>query len=112
MSKEEMKEFLVQAWKEVFQVEEVADDADFFEAGGDSINAVQLTAWLVQKGVKLDLGDIFIYSTVGELSEHLTETTPVYVPEALLTMDVASKEMREQLFSNGMPGADLPFLKK
>ena len=37
-------EELRQAWKEVFGVEEVADDADFFAEGGDSIKAVQLSS--------------------------------------------------------------------
>ncbi len=60
MTKAEMKELLREAWKEVFETEEVSDDADFFEEGGDSIKAVQLSSWLVQKGVKLDLERFFI----------------------------------------------------
>ena len=53
------KELLIQAWKEVFDVDEVAEDADFFEEGGDSIKAVQLSSWLMVRGVKLDLAQIF-----------------------------------------------------
>ena len=34
MSQEEMKALLAEAWKEVFKVDEVSDDSDFFEAGG------------------------------------------------------------------------------
>ncbi len=93
MTQEEMKKLLEEAWKEVFQVEEVSDDADFFEAGGDSIMAVQLSAWLVQKGVKLDLADIFTASAFGEIAEKLVETEPVFIPEAMLTKDIAAKEM-------------------
>ena len=51
MTKAEMKELFAQAWKEVFQVEEVSDDTDFFDAGGDSILAVQWAAGLIQKGI-------------------------------------------------------------
>ena len=93
MDKNEMKELLVQAWKEVFQVDEVTDDADFFDVGGDSIMAVQLSAWLIQKGVKLDLADVFMTPVFGELAEKLTETKPVYIPEAMLTKEIAAKEM-------------------
>ena len=87
------KELLMQAWKEVFNVEEVDDDADFFEAGGDSIMAVQLSAWLIQKGIKLELVDVFMTPKLSELAEKLVETEPVYVPEALLTKSIAAKEM-------------------
>ena len=93
MSQEEMKSLLAEAWKEVFKVDEVSDEADFFEAGGDSIMAVQISAWLIQKGVKLDLSDVFMTPTLGALAEKLTETEPVYVPEAMLTKEIAAKEM-------------------
>ncbi|MBR1479235.1 MAG: acyl carrier protein [Lachnospiraceae bacterium] len=93
MSQEEMKSLLAEAWKEVFKVDEVSDEADFFEAGGDSIMAVQISAWLIQKGVKLDLSDVFMTPTLGALAEKLTETEPVYVPEAMLTKEIAAREM-------------------
>ena len=93
MSQEEMKSLLAEAWKEVFKVDEVSDESDFFEAGGDSIMAVQISAWLIQKGVKLDLSDVFMTPTLGALAEKLTETEPVYVPEAMLTKEIAAKEM-------------------
>ena len=93
MSQEEMKALLAEAWKEVFKVDEVSDDSDFFEAGGDSIMAVQISAWLIQKGVKLDLADVFMTPTFGAMADKLVETEPVYVPEAMLTKEIAAKEM-------------------
>ena len=93
MKKQDMKELLVQAWKEVFQLDEVTDEADFFDDGGDSIKAVQLSAWLIQKGVKLDLVDVFTFPKLEELSDKLTETEPMYIPEALLTKEIAAQEM-------------------
>ena len=93
MEKQDMKELLVQAWKEVFQLDEVTDEADFFDDGGDSIKAVQLSAWLIQKGVKLDLVDVFSSPKLEELSDKLTETEPMYIPEALLTKEIAAQEM-------------------
>ena len=93
MTKEEMKELFAQAWKEVFQVEEVTDDSDFFESGGDSIMAVQLAAWLIQKGVKLDLVDLFTSGTFGAIADKLTEGEPMYVPEEMMTKEIAAKEM-------------------
>ena len=102
MVKEEMKELLKLAWKDVFKTEEAEDDADFFEAGGDSIMAVQLSAWLLQKGVKLELQDVFATSKLGDMVEKLTETTPFYVPNALLTKEIAANEM-QGMFGGMMP---------
>ena len=93
MTLEEMKEVLRQGWKEVFHVDEVTDETDFFMAGGDSIMAVQLPAWLIQKGIKLEMTDIFSSPTFGELAKKLKETDPIYMPKELLTKEIAAKEM-------------------
>ena len=95
MESREYMELLKQAWKDVFEVDEVADDADFFEEGGDSIKAVQLASWLMQKGVKLDLGKIFYTPVLSQMAETLEETDPVYVPEELMTKELAAKMARD-----------------
>ena len=95
MKPEEKISLLKQAWKEVFGVEEVADDADFFEEGGDSIMAVQLSSWLVQKGVKLDLGKIFYTPVLSDMAETLEETDAMFVPEEFLTKDIVQKKIDE-----------------
>lgn len=98
MSKEEMKELFGQAWKEVFQTEEVTDESDFFELGGDSIKGVQIVTWLLQKGIKLEMMKVFTEPTFGELSEYLEETQPMYVPEAVVTKEMAQvRQQRRQI---------------
>ena len=87
MTNEQLSDTLKEAWKEVFGVDEVSDDADFFAEGGDSIKAVQLSAWLIQKGIKLDLGVIFNTPVLSEMAEKLQETDPIYVPKELLTKE-------------------------
>ncbi len=104
MTREEMKNLLIQAWKDVFEVEEVPDDADFFEEGGDSIKAVQLSSWLVQKGIKLDLGKIFYTPLLSEMADALEESDPMYVPDQLLTKDLL-KEKYTQIMNGETPGA-------
>ena len=95
MEQMEMKELLKQAWKEVFGIEEVSDDADFFEDGGDSIKAVQLSAWLRQKGVKLDLGVVFSAPLLSQMAESLQVTDPMYVPDKLLTKEMVKNKYNE-----------------
>ncbi len=90
-----MKDLLREAWKEVFDTEEVSDDADFFEEGGDSIKAVQLSSWLVQKGIKLDLGKIFYTPVFSQLADTLEETDPMYVPDQLMTRELLAQKYQE-----------------
>ena len=106
MKPEEKITLLKQAWKEVFGVDEVADDADFFEEGGDSIMAVQLSSWLVQKGVKLDLGKIFYTPVLSDMAETLEETDAMFVPEALLTKDIMQKKLDEVMQEPSSPQGD------
>ena len=103
MDLNEKKELLKQAWKEVFDVNEVADDADFFDEGGDSIKAVELSSWLIQKGIKLDLGKIFYTSVLADMAESLEETQPMYVPEKLMT-----KELFKEKYDAVMSGKPVP----
>ena len=99
------KELLIQAWKEVFEVDEVAEDADFFAEGGDSIKAVQLSSWLLQKGIKLDLGQIFYKPVLSQMAEILEDVDPVYVPEELATKELVGEKlnaiMTGQTFGKG-----------
>ena len=83
----------MQAWKEIFEVEQVSEDADFFEDGGDSIKAVQLSSWLLQKGIKLDLGKIFYTPVLSQMAETLEETDPVYVPEEMVTKELIGSKI-------------------
>ncbi len=94
-------EELRQAWKEVFEVEEVADDADFFAEGGDSIKAVQLSSWLRQKGIKLDLGKIFYTPVFSDMAETLEETEPMYVPDELMTKELINEKLNDIVQNGG-----------
>ncbi|MBR1443358.1 MAG: hypothetical protein IJ583_07490 [Firmicutes bacterium] len=93
MSKEKMKQLLKEGWKAIFPESEAEDDSDFFDDGGDSIKAVQLVSWLMQKGVKLDMVKIFTDSKLINLAETLEETQPMYVPSEMLTKDI----LRDQI---------------
>ena len=106
MTRDEMKELLIQAWKDVFDVESVSEDADFFEEGGDSIKAVQLSSWLVQKGVKLDLGKIFYTPVLADMAETLEETDPMYVPDERMTKELIQEKYMEVM--SGEPPAPAP----
>ena len=104
----EKMELMKQAWKEIFEVEDVPDDADFFEDGGDSIKAVQLSSWLLQKGLKLDLGKIFYTPVLSQMAETLEETDPVYVPDELVTKELVGSKINNIMKNMNSKGEPAP----
>ncbi|MBO3797189.1 non-ribosomal peptide synthetase, partial [Bacillus subtilis] len=71
LSRNEIEEKLVYTWKEVLGVNKVGIDDHFFELGGDSIKAIQISARLNESGYKLELKQLFRYPRISELSKHI-----------------------------------------
>ena len=93
----EKREYFIEAWKKIFDVDEVQDDDNFFELGGDSMKGVQLLGYLAEKGLKLDMLKIYTRPTVGEMIEELEEMDPVEIPEAVFEGSAGSEEMEKLL---------------
>lgn len=91
------KERFIEAWKTVFDVEEVKDDDNFFEAGGDSLKGVQLLGCLAEKGLKLDMLKIYTQPTVEEMVEVLEEMDPVEIPSEVFTGQVSGEALEKYL---------------
>ncbi|WP_107656420.1 hybrid non-ribosomal peptide synthetase/type I polyketide synthase [Nocardia suismassiliense] len=63
---------LQRIWCEVLAIETVDLDVGFFDAGGTSMLAVRLCALLTERiGVEVAVTDLFQYSTIERLAEHL-----------------------------------------
>ena len=97
MTQQEKKELFVEAWKAVFNVDEVKDDDNFFEVGGDSMKGMQLLACLAEKGLKLDMLKIYTQPTVEEMAEYLEETAPVDLPDEIFTSQISSADMEKYM---------------
>ena len=63
-------------WTEILSVEQPLDiDANFFDAGGDSLRLIQVRAALREKlGVEVPVADLFRYPTIFDLARHLAGT--------------------------------------
>jgi amino acid adenylation domain-containing protein/non-ribosomal peptide synthase protein (TIGR01720 family) len=64
----DIERILAGAWTAVLRLEHVGADDNFFEAGGDSILALQVIARARQHGVRLTPRQIFEHPTIAELS--------------------------------------------
>lgn len=63
-------------WKEILKIENISLYDNFFDIGGNSILAINLTSLIVRDfGIVVDTTAIFEYSNIKELSEYLTMGT-------------------------------------
>ncbi|MEU7908331.1 acyl carrier protein [Actinoplanes sp. NPDC049118] len=61
---------LVGVFRDALGLPEAEADSDFFECGGDSLSAFQITARLQEAlGVEVPVALVFAYPTPGELAE-------------------------------------------
>lgn len=65
--------FVAELWSEVLNIKDINIDSSFFELGGDSIKAMNLSAAFRRKGVNIGLKDILANPTVRLMSNQLTK---------------------------------------
>ncbi|MBT2572379.1 amino acid adenylation domain-containing protein, partial [Bacillus sp. ISL-51] len=69
---------LAAIWSEVLGTENIGTDESFFELGGDSIKALQVSARLHQSGKQMAVKDVFSHPTIKELAHYVrTEQQPI-----------------------------------
>ncbi len=64
----ELQGLLVDVFQNVLGVSNIGIDDKFFELGGDSIKAVQITSRLYDKGYSLNVKDILTHQTISQIS--------------------------------------------
>lgn len=63
-------DLLVAIYQDVFGAAGLGPDSDFYEAGGDSLTAFQITGGLQEKlGVEVPVSLVFAYPTPTELAD-------------------------------------------
>jgi non-ribosomal peptide synthase protein (TIGR01720 family) len=66
-----IEEKLCDVWREVLGIESIGTQANFFEVGGDSIKAIQVSSRLQKYGLKLSIQDLFRYPRISDLSKYV-----------------------------------------
>ncbi|GGF89962.1 hypothetical protein GCM10010912_38930 [Paenibacillus albidus] len=73
-----IQESLIQVWEETLGISALGIEHNFFEFGGDSIKAIQISSRLMSKyELKMEIGDLFQYPTIKALSKYITLSTRV-----------------------------------
>lgn len=65
----ELEQLLVTIWEEVLGIEQVGIDHNFFELGGDSIRAIQISSKLNSYGYALKMKDLFQNPEISKLTK-------------------------------------------
>ncbi|WP_054740681.1 non-ribosomal peptide synthetase [Cellulosilyticum ruminicola] len=72
----EIEADLVELWKEILNVEQIGTENDFFESGGHSLKAALLLSKIHKAfNVKLELRDLFTYTTIKKLAGRIAQVT-------------------------------------
>ncbi|PFL17626.1 non-ribosomal peptide synthetase, partial [Bacillus cereus] len=72
-----IEEMLVSIWQTVLGVSQIGVLDNFFDLGGDSIKSIQVSSRLYQAGYRVDMKNLFKYSTVESLSPYVEKITRV-----------------------------------
>ena len=60
---------IAEVWKELFHLNAISDNDDFFEIGGHSLLAIQMISRMREKyGINIRVKDVFDYSTIHKLA--------------------------------------------
>lgn len=67
---EELEHAITQAWQETFRIAPIGPDTNFFELGGNSLLAMDLTELLQTRlGIEVPALTLYQYPTIHEMAE-------------------------------------------
>jgi non-ribosomal peptide synthetase component F/acyl carrier protein len=72
----EIEARIAQVWQEVLGLDRVGVDDNFFDLGGHSLSSIRIVARLRERGIPLQVEDIFEHQTVGQLAAVVDTQTP------------------------------------
>ncbi|NVO08913.1 MAG: amino acid adenylation domain-containing protein [Bacteroidales bacterium] len=91
----EIEELLVEIWQEVFGIERIGVNDDFFILGGNSILAIRLVSIVnIKLTSQISVGDIFKHSTISRLSVVLQRSIGGFKYKDYLITDGLADAMR------------------
>jgi amino acid adenylation domain-containing protein/non-ribosomal peptide synthase protein (TIGR01720 family) len=79
----ELEKILTEVWQEVMGMEKIGIADSYFNLGGDSIKAIQVSSRLLSYDLKLEINDIFQYPTIRELAPNVKPLKQAINQEAI-----------------------------
>jgi amino acid adenylation domain-containing protein/non-ribosomal peptide synthase protein (TIGR01720 family) len=63
-----LEQSFIAIWKEIFDREDIGVDDNFFDLGGDSIKAVQVSSRLARENITVTVKDILVFQTIAAIA--------------------------------------------
>lgn len=101
----EVEAKLAEAWQEVLGRKRVGTLENYFDAGGDSIRAIQIATRLRREGLELKVRDLFRYPTIAALAPQLKWLGGSAAEQSAVVGLVPPTPFQRQLLSAGPPEA-------
>ena len=97
-----VEQTLCEIWSEVLRIEKIGIHDNFFRIGGDSIISIQLVAKARQKGIHLNVKDIFSHPTISTLSsmvQNPSDTLAFKPEQGLIKGDIPLTPIQQWFFN-------------
>jgi amino acid adenylation domain-containing protein/non-ribosomal peptide synthase protein (TIGR01720 family) len=93
---------LMDIWSQVLGVKEIGINDNFFEIGGDSIKAIQVTAKAWEQGLHLKINDLFLHPAIKELAQCAAGSQiQRKIPQEIVTGEVPLTPIQRWFFQSG-----------
>lgn len=96
----ENEALLVEIWQEVLGHQRIGIDDNFFEKGGDSIKAIQVSAGLHKRGRQIKISDLFAQPTIRQLAKRMPQTSSpaAFADQGIVEGDIPLTPVQRQFF--------------
>jgi acyl carrier protein len=104
----ELEQIIANIWQDLFSIDRIGVDDDFFELGGDSLLGIQLNSRLRESfAVEIPLARLFESRTVYGLAQMISEKlgqkeAPDAMAELLAELDGLSEEEAQRQLESGV----------
>ncbi len=96
----ETEKILVKIWEEALGIEKIGINDDFFELGGDSIKAIQISSRLQEYGFKLRINEMFQHTTIAGLRDEINKSQVNKIDDNIITGIVELTPIQKWFFQN------------
>lgn len=103
-AKDYVEEKLVEAWCSVLKIKEIGRNDNFFDLGGDSIKAIQITSRLQRYNLKLDVKYLLKYPILCEVSKYVEKIDIVEIDQGPVIGEVPLTPIQIEFFENNKEG--------
>ena len=99
----EFEKKIASVWQRVLGIKEVGVHDNFFDLGGDSVQAIQIVAQINQLGFQLTPQQLFQKQTIAELAEIAASSQSIHAEQGTITGEVLLTPIQSRFFEQGHP---------